>query len=141
MRGQHASIASDKRRSGAHVPRFCFGRRGGHTPPMAPPEPQAAHIADRLALALLAIAAIVALATFRDYGLGWDDYTHAEYGDLLLSLYASGFADQRALSLVNLYEYGGGFDLAAALLAKVLPFSAVRDAPADRRDRRADRAR
>ena len=62
-------------------------------------------------------------STFRDYGLGWDDYTHAEYGDLLLSLYASGFADRRALSFVNLYEYGGGFDLAAALLAKVLPFS------------------
>lgn len=82
----------------------------------------AAHIADRLALALLAIAAVGALATFRDYGLGWDDYTHAEYGDLLLSLYTSGFTDRRALSWVNLYEYGGGFDLAAALLAKVLPF-------------------
>ena len=90
---------------------------------MALPERQTAPIADRLSLALLAIAAVVALATFRDYGLGWDDYTHAEYGDLLLSLYASGFADRRALSFVNLYEYGGGFDLAAALLAKVLPFS------------------
>lgn len=83
---------------------------------------QAARIADRLAIAVLAIAAIVALATFRDYGLGWDDFTHAEYGDLLLSLYASGFTDRRALSWVNLYEYGGGFDLAAALLAKLLPF-------------------
>jgi hypothetical protein len=83
---------------------------------------QAARIADRLALAVLAIAAIVALTTFRDYGLGWDDYTHAEYGDLLLSFYASGLADRRALSWVNLYEYGGGFDLAAALLAKLLPF-------------------
>jgi 4-amino-4-deoxy-L-arabinose transferase-like glycosyltransferase len=90
---------------------------------MTSPEQQAAHIADRLAIALLAIAAVVALATFRDYGLGWDDYTHAEYGDLLLSLYASALADRRALSWVNLYEYGGGFDLAAALLAKVLPFS------------------
>jgi 4-amino-4-deoxy-L-arabinose transferase-like glycosyltransferase len=90
---------------------------------MAPPESHAAQIADRLALALLASAAIVALWTFRDYGLGWDDYTHAEYGDLLLSFYASGFVDRRALSFVNLYEYGGGLDLAAALLAKVLPFS------------------
>ena len=66
-------------------------------------ESHAAPIADRLALALLAIAAVVALATFRDYGLGWDDYTHAEYGDLLLALYASGFTDRRALSWVNLY--------------------------------------
>jgi hypothetical protein len=82
-----------------------------------------AHSADRLALALLAIATLVALATFRDYGLGWDDYTHAEYGDLLLAFYTSGLSDQRALSFVNLYRYGGGFDLAAALLAKVLPFT------------------
>jgi 4-amino-4-deoxy-L-arabinose transferase-like glycosyltransferase len=70
---------------------------------------------------LIAVAAIVAL-TFRDYGLGWDDYTHAQYGDLLLRLYGSGFADRRALSFVNLYAYGGGFDMAAALLAKILPF-------------------
>ena len=70
---------------------------------------------------LIAVAAIVAL-TFRDYGLGWDDYTHAQYGDLLLRLYGSGFADRRALSFVNLYAYGGGFDMVAALLAKILPF-------------------
>jgi hypothetical protein len=104
------------------MPRFCFDHGGGHTWSMEPQDQQAAHIADRLALAVLAIATIVALATFRDYGLGWDDYTHAEYGDLLLSFYASGFTDRRALTWVNLYEYGGGFDLAAALLAKLLPF-------------------
>src|SRR4051812_19987584 len=77
---------------------------------------------DRLAWAALAVLTIVALLTFRDYGLGWDDYTHAQYGDLLLSLYSSGFHDTRALSFVNLYLYGGGFDMAAALIAKVLPF-------------------
>ncbi len=62
------------------------------------------------------------MATFRDYGLGWDDYTHSQYGELLLELYGSGFGDQRALSFVNLYKYGGGFDMAAALVAKILPF-------------------
>src|SRR3954464_15302300 len=77
---------------------------------------------DRVALAALAVLTIVALLTFRDYGLGWDDYTHAQYSDLLLSLYSSGFPDTRALSFVNLYLYGGGFDMAAALIAKVLPF-------------------
>ncbi|MPZ39084.1 MAG: hypothetical protein GEU95_13700 [Rhizobiales bacterium] len=89
---------------------------------MASQQQQAGHVADRLALAVLAIGTVVALATFRDFGLGWDDYAHAEYGDLLVSLYTSGLADRRALSWVNLYEYGGGFDLAAALLAKGLPF-------------------
>ena len=77
---------------------------------------------DIAATTVLAIVALVALATFRDYGLGWDDYTHSEYGDLLLSLYGSGFRDTRALTFVNLYLYGGGFDMAAALAAKVLPF-------------------
>ena len=55
------------------------------------------------------------------YGLGWDDYTHAEYAELLLQLYRSGFGDKSALSFVNLYMYGGGFDMAAALLHKILP--------------------
>src|SRR3954466_2948479 len=79
-------------------------------------------LADRVAIVILAAVAIAAAATFRDYGLGWDDYTHSQYGDLLLKLYGSGFADTRALSFVNLYFYGGGFDMAAALAAKVLPF-------------------
>jgi len=83
----------------------------------------ATSIYDRIALTLIAAAALVAAATFRDYGLGWDDYTHAEYGDLLVAFYTSGFTDKRALSFVNLYMYGGGFDLLAALVAKVLPFS------------------
>jgi hypothetical protein len=78
--------------------------------------------ADRMAVAVLVILALVAGITFRDYGLGWDDYTHSQYGELLLKLYGSGFADTRALSFVNLYKYGGGFDMAAALAAKALPF-------------------
>ena len=77
---------------------------------------------DAAAVALLILVALVAALSFRDYGLGWDDYTHSEYGALLLRLYNSGFADRRALSFVNLYAYGGGFDMFAALAAKVLPF-------------------
>src|SRR6202795_1769100 len=68
------------------------------------------------------MVAVIGALTFRAYGLGWDDYTHAEYADLLLALYGSGFTDTRAFSFVNLYMYGGGFDMAAALAAKVLPF-------------------
>ena len=77
---------------------------------------------DRIAVAVLALIATVAALTFRDYGLGWDDYTHSQYGDLLLAFYGSGFKDRRALEFVNLYLYGGGFDMAAALLGKILPF-------------------
>src|SRR5258708_28695426 len=76
---------------------------------------------DDLAILVLAAVAVIASLTFRDYGLGWDDYTHAEYADLLLRMYGSGFNDTRALSFANLYMYGGGFDMAAALLHKVTP--------------------
>jgi hypothetical protein len=74
-----------------------------------------------LAILVLAAIAVVAGLTFRDYGLGWDDYTHAEYADLLLRMYGSGFKDTGALSFANLYMYGGGFDMAAALLHKIIP--------------------
>src|ERR1700730_12656678 len=76
---------------------------------------------DDLAIVVLAAVGVIASLTFRDYGLGWDDYTHAEYADLLLRMYGSGFKDTGALSFANLYMYGGGFDMAAALLHKVIP--------------------
>jgi Dolichyl-phosphate-mannose-protein mannosyltransferase len=76
---------------------------------------------DDLALLVLGAVALIAGLTFRDYGLGWDDYTHAEYADLLLRMYGSGFKDTAALSFANLYMYGGGFDMAAALLHKIIP--------------------
>jgi hypothetical protein len=82
----------------------------------------AERLCDGLAILIMAATAIIVMATFRDYGLGWDDYTHAEMGDLVLALYGSGFKDARALSFVNLYMYGSGFDISAALLAKILPF-------------------
>jgi Dolichyl-phosphate-mannose-protein mannosyltransferase len=76
---------------------------------------------DDLAVVVLGAVALIAGLTFRDYGLGWDDYTHAEYADLLLRMFGSGFKDTHALSFANLYMYGGGFDMAAALLHKVIP--------------------
>ena len=76
---------------------------------------------DDLAILVLVILGLTASLTFRDYGLGWDDYTHAEYADLLLRMYGSGFRDTGALSFANLYMYGGGFDMLAALLHKIIP--------------------
>ena len=78
-------------------------------------------IYDDAAIVVLAVVGVVASFTFRDYGLGWDDYTHAEYADLLLRMFGSGFRNTDALSFANLYMYGGGFDMAAALLHKVIP--------------------
>jgi hypothetical protein len=80
-----------------------------------------AQTCDELALGVLSVVAVIAAFTFHNYGLGWDDYTHAEYADLLLRMYGSGFKDTAALSFANLYMYGGGFDMAAALLHKIIP--------------------
>jgi hypothetical protein len=87
----------------------------------APARRSVARTCDDLALFVLAATGVIASLTFRDYGLGWDDYTHAEYADLLLRMYGSGFRDTAALSFANLYMYGGGFDMAAALLHKIIP--------------------
>ena len=76
---------------------------------------------DACAIAVLAAVALIAAATFQDYGLGWDDWIQSQYGHLLVSLYSSGFTDKRAFSLDNLYMYGGGFDLLATLTSKILP--------------------
>src|SRR6516164_3968221 len=92
-------------------------------PALSSSEVTTSRIFDRLAVVVLGVVGIVALLTFRDYGLSWDDYTHSEYGGLLLKFYLSGLRDQRALSWVNLYYYGGGFDLLAALAAKLLPLT------------------
>jgi 4-amino-4-deoxy-L-arabinose transferase-like glycosyltransferase len=78
--------------------------------------------ADIVAIAVLTALVVVAFFTFDDYGLGWDDYTHRQYGEMLYAYYASGFTDVRAFSFVNLFYYGGGFDLAATILGKLLPF-------------------
>ncbi|GGF73155.1 hypothetical protein GCM10007301_36200 [Azorhizobium oxalatiphilum] len=81
-----------------------------------------AHTAlDTVAVLFLAAVALVSVLTFRDYGLGWDDFTHSQYGNLLLKYYGSEFTDQRVFSFVNLYYYGGGFDMLAAGIAKLLP--------------------
>lgn len=77
-------------------------------------------VCDNLSIVVLAVVALVAAATFRSYGLGWDDYTHTEYAELLIRLYASGFKDQAALSFANLYMYGGGFDVVAELMHRAL---------------------
>lgn len=77
--------------------------------------------ADLLALVVLAAVSVIALVTFKDYGMGWDDYAHSHYGELLYAYYASGFTDTRAFSFSNLFYYGGGFDLAASILDRLIP--------------------
>ncbi len=75
------------------------------------------------AYALFVLVALFVLCTFTQYGLSNDEPVQHEYGRLLLDFYITGFADQDAFHYVNLYLYGGLFDLIAALLEKIVPLN------------------
>jgi hypothetical protein len=76
---------------------------------------------DRLSGAVLIAIAIIALLTFTDYGVTWDEDVHNWYGVFALDYYLSLFADQRALHWLNLYNYGAAFDMIAAALNRFSP--------------------
>lgn len=63
-----------------------------------------------------------ALLVFADYGVTWDEDVQVVYGEYVLRWYRSGFADRSALEYLNLYYYGGFFDLLAQALYRVSPF-------------------
>jgi 4-amino-4-deoxy-L-arabinose transferase-like glycosyltransferase len=77
---------------------------------------------DALAWLLLAVVVVLVFATFRDYGVAWDEEGEKTYGELLLKYYASWFRDRSAFELANIRFYGGGFEIPAALLLRILPF-------------------
>jgi hypothetical protein len=75
-----------------------------------------------LTSAVFACVAVLAAATFRDYGIGWDGHVQDIYGQKLLAYYLSGFHDQSVFTYLNLRFYGGFFDLLAAAVNRVSPF-------------------
>lgn len=72
-------------------------------------------------IGLFAVIAAWILLSFRDYGISNDEPVQHTYGQLLLAWYASGFTDDRAFHYINLYLYGGLFDLIAAGLQPYVP--------------------
>ncbi len=72
-------------------------------------------------VALLAVTVLVML-TFQDYGITTDEEVQNVYGIKLLAFYTSFFRDMSAFSYVDLYRYGGLFDLLAAIVNLVSPF-------------------
>lgn len=68
-------------------------------------------------LFLGALAAVA--ATFRDYGVTWDEDVHNQYGILVLDYYLSLFKDRRCLDWLDLYNYGAAFDMVAAALNRI----------------------
>lgn len=78
--------------------------------------------ANAMTAAVFVLLAAVILLTFQDYGISWDEELHVPYGHKLLAYYASGFSDRSAFAFINLYQYGGFFDLLSALVSHISPF-------------------
>lgn len=85
-------------------------------------DPQHSAVARCLAYAVFALLALLVLITFQDYGITWDEQVQNTYGQKLLDMYVSGFRDTSALHYLNLYFYGGFFDLCTAVVNLFTPF-------------------
>lgn len=70
--------------------------------------------------ALLAAVLVYVLSGYNEHGISNDEIVQRTYGELLLQFYSTGFQDRRAFSYINLYYYGGLFDMVAAGLNRVL---------------------
>jgi 4-amino-4-deoxy-L-arabinose transferase-like glycosyltransferase len=64
---------------------------------------------------LAAATLAVALSTYRDYGVTWDEGVQSRYGELVVEYFRSGSRDQRANEFVDLHYYGPAFEAVAAL--------------------------
>lgn len=80
-------------------------------------------VADLTSAAVVAVVTAVALVTFRDFGITWDESWHLTYGDHILSWFLSLGADTSALCYRIDYMYGGGFDLLGAVARRLSPMS------------------
>jgi hypothetical protein len=74
-----------------------------------------------LRCAVLVAAVVVAVLTFRDYGITFDESGMATYGDLVLRWYTSTFTDRGALDYADLMYYGGFFTAMAQLATRISP--------------------
>lgn len=77
----------------------------------------------RVALACLVAVLLVAIGlTFRSYGISFDEPLQQTYGEGVLRYLLTGGKDRAyAFAFSNLYLYGGLFEAAAALWARLLP--------------------
>jgi hypothetical protein len=82
---------------------------------------------DKFSLALLALAALLVVLTFRAYGVTWDEDVQNWYGNLVLTYYLwlIGAAHAPHWELLfhyaDMYNYGAVFDLTATIINRFSP--------------------
>jgi hypothetical protein len=77
---------------------------------------------DLAVIAMLVGLVVLVLATYGSYAISNDEEVQQHYGELIIAYYLSGFTDQALFHYVNLYLYGGLFDILAVLTQRALPF-------------------
>lgn len=78
-----------------------------------------------LSYALMIFVGIIMAVTFRDYGVGSDEGHHFLHGKAVIAWYTSFFKDRSATDIATFGDnvfYGRFFEVAALLIAKLLPF-------------------
>jgi hypothetical protein len=73
-------------------------------------------------VALVVLLAALAILTYDSYAVSNDEEVQQRYGELIVSYYLSGFTDRALFDYLNLYLYGGLFDVVAVLCKRLLPF-------------------
>jgi hypothetical protein len=73
-------------------------------------------------IALAGAVGLLILATFRDYGITFDESVQAAYGEHIIAWYKSLFRDRDVLTFSNLEYYGGFFDVIAQTARRFSPF-------------------
>jgi hypothetical protein len=70
---------------------------------------------------LMAVATAVALATFLDVGLTWDEEIQRQYAERVLAWLRTWGRDRSAVDFANLYLYGGFFEVLAQWVGERFP--------------------
>jgi len=77
---------------------------------------------DLASMALFAALLVLVFATFNSYAITNDEDVQQRYGEMIVAYYTTGFKDRSLFHFVNLYLYGGLFDVTAVLAQRLLPF-------------------
>jgi hypothetical protein len=72
--------------------------------------------------ALFAALIVLVFLTYNSYAVSNDEPVQQRYGELIIDYFRSGFTDTSLFHYINLYLYGGLFDVAATFVERALPF-------------------
>ena len=131
-RGAPASIAADGRSASAAgvPPSFVVMLPGQTTHPLSArlrARLGAVSAYDAAAVVLLLALVVLVFVTYQSYAVSNDEPVQQHYGTLILDYFHSGFTDRSLFHYVNLYLYGGLFDIFANLLEKLFPSADLYD--------------